>query len=100
MHEPKVERDVLEFAELVGVVVADHRRMRRRRPQVLSDGEDAAPHPAQVAEGRDELVVFFEGTEKGVIENQFDPLGVQGLVDRADMLKEVLRRTGLSDPKK
>lgn len=54
-----------------------------------------AAHLLNRPEGH-ELVVFFEDSDKGVIESQFDPFGVQGLVDRAETLKEILRRKGLT----
>ena len=42
-----------------------------------------------------ELVVFFEDDEEAVIESQFDAVAVEGLIDRSETLKEILKRKGL-----
>ena len=49
----------LEIAEFVGMVVADHRRMLAGRPQVLTDGQNAAADLEEIREGGDKLVVLL-----------------------------------------
>jgi len=53
------ERQALERRELVGMVVAGHRRVRGGRPQVLADRQDRHPGAPQVVEHDDDLVDLF-----------------------------------------
>src|SRR5437867_5000776 len=48
VDEAEVERRLFEIAELVGMVVAHHRRVRRRWSKVLADGENLAAGRAQI----------------------------------------------------
>src|SRR5262249_51798982 len=59
VHEAHPQGDAFQLREFIGVVVADHRRVRGGRPEVLADRQDAAVHPPQISEGRDQLVVLF-----------------------------------------
>ena len=63
MHEAEIERNVFQLAELVRVIVADHRRVRGGGTQVLADCEDLATDRAQVGEGCHQLVMFFAETD-------------------------------------
>ena len=59
VDEAHVEGGLFQVAELVGMVVADHRRVLRGRSEVLTDREDPAPDAAQIAEGVEQFAVLF-----------------------------------------
>src|SRR5713101_6902370 len=59
VDESEIERDGFQVAELVGMVVAEHRSVILRWSEVLTDGQNLTSDAPQVPERRDELVMLL-----------------------------------------
>src|SRR6266478_4994120 len=57
--ESEIERDGFQVAELVGMVVAEHRSVILGWSEVLTDGQNLASDAPQVPERGDELVMLL-----------------------------------------